>query len=81
MSFWIREILGWVLLILGLAAFYMCIGLLLRAEPKFFRAAFLLIIGFFVFRGGIHLLKTAVAARICLKAQQQAARSATDRSR
>lgn len=67
MRFWIREILGWVLVGLGLFDFYMCVVLLfnhsvIEVGPMF-------VIGIVVFRGGIHLLKVAVAARICMLAQ------------
>src|SRR5713101_1015338 len=67
MRFWIREILGWLLIGLGLFDFYMCVVLLfnhsvIEVGPMF-------VIGIVVFRGGIHLLKVAVAARICLLAQ------------
>src|SRR5260370_30619519 len=67
MRFWIREILGLFLVGLGLFAFYMCVVLLfnhsvIEVGPMF-------VIGIVVFRGGIHLLKVAVAARICLLAQ------------
>jgi hypothetical protein len=67
MRFWIREVLGWVLVGLGLFDFYMCVVLLfnhsvIEVGPMF-------VIGIVVFRGGIHLLKVAVAARICLLAQ------------
>jgi hypothetical protein len=69
MRFWIREVLGWVLVGLGLFDFYMCVVLLfnhsvIEVGPMF-------VIGIVVFRGGIHLLKVAVAARICLLAQGQ----------
>ena len=67
MRFWIREVLGWFLVALGLFAFYMCVVLLfnhsiIEVGPMF-------VIGIVVFRGGIHLLKVAVAARICMEAQ------------
>jgi hypothetical protein len=69
MRFWIREVLGWVLVCLGLFDFYMCVVLLfnhsvIEVGPMF-------VIGIVVFRGGIHLLKVAVAARICLLTQEK----------
>jgi hypothetical protein len=63
MRFWIRELLGLFLILLGLYFFFWCIDILL-AEGKILEAPILAIIGVFVFRGGIHLLKVAVAARL-----------------
>ncbi len=68
MRFWTREVAGWLLVALGLYVFYRGYGLLtddpghyiLEAGPVFFA-------GFVIFRGGIHLLKVAVAARVCLR--------------
>lgn len=67
MRFWIRELLGWLLVGLGLFIFYICMALLLREQPLIVQAGPLVLIGIIVFRGGIHLLKVAVAARICLQ--------------
>ena len=69
MSFWMREFAGWVLLVLGLAVLGLSCWmfanrLLLQTGPTVF-------VGFVIFRGGIHLLKVAVAARICLQAQER----------
>ena len=81
MSFWFREILGWLLVIFGLFVLYECYRLLERRAP--IEAGPLIIIGVVVFRGGIHLLKVAIAARICREARdrtkprQQAARPVT----
>lgn len=80
MRFWIREIAGWVLVGLGLWAFYVAYQLLTQVPgppPSENQGHYLLeagplaFIGFILFRGGIHLLKVAVAARICLQAQER----------
>lgn len=69
MSFWLREIVGWLLLALGVWLILICYtflreGLVLEAGP-------MCIISLIVFRGGIHLLKVAVAARICREARDR----------
>ena len=64
LGFWIREIAGWLLVLLGLFMMYMCLTLLLSQMPLIFEAAIMAPISIIVFRGGIHLLKVAVAARI-----------------
>ena len=75
MLFWVREVAGWVLVALGLFLFYVCYVILLPPAPltpRILESGPLAFIGFIVFRGGIHLLKVAVAARICLHAHKQA---------
>src|SRR5207302_6223327 len=67
MRFWIREVAGWMLVGLGLLVFYLCFALLMSRQ--IFEAGSFTMIGIFVFRGGIHLLKVAVAARICTQTQ------------
>ena len=69
MIFWVREIAGWTLLVLGLAAFAKVYELASEAEYRIFEIIILTVVGVFVFRGGIHLLKVAVAARVCRDAQ------------
>ncbi len=59
---WMREIAGWVLLGVGLAAFAVCY-LVFLLNRQGISAAVLGGIGFVVFRGGLHLLKVAMAAR------------------
>jgi len=60
---WTREIVGWIIVVLGLIAFVLCYDFL--RTRRIFEAAPCAFIGFILFRGGIHLLKVAVAARIC----------------
>jgi hypothetical protein len=77
MRFWIRELAGWLLVGLGLYVFLICATMLLDPEigwPQFIQAGPMIIIGFIVFRGGIHLLKVAIAARAVLHAQTEVSR-------
>jgi hypothetical protein len=60
-AYWSREIAGWVLVLGGLYAFVVAYDLLL--SKRIFEAAPMVFIGFIVFRGGIHILKVAVAAQ------------------
>jgi hypothetical protein len=69
MNFWVREVAGWVMVVLGLAAFGLSIRLL--TQHYWIEAGLPSLIGIFLFRGGIHLLKVAVAARICLQVQDR----------
>ena len=61
MSYWLREVAGWLLLVAGLVVFGLVYDLLLR--KRVFEAGPLVFVGFVVFRGGLHLLKVAMAAR------------------
>jgi hypothetical protein len=78
MRFWVRELAGWLLVGLGLFLFYVCVAILLTDRPRIIEAGPLTLIAVIVFRGGIHLLKVAVAARICLKAPALAAPRAAE---
>ena len=69
MIFWTREIAGWLLVACGLAAFASVYEMLYPLH--FIWAIPTTVIGIFLFRGGIHLLKVAVAARACREAQQR----------
>ena len=57
----VREVIGWLLMLLGLYVFYICQLLLMRrAVVEGFAIA---IIGIVIFRSGLQLVKVAVAAR------------------
>jgi hypothetical protein len=79
MRFWIRELAGWLLVGLGLFTFWLVY--LLCVNHRLVEVWALAVCGIFVFRGGIHLLKVAVAARICLQAQDRLYPSAALRPR
>jgi hypothetical protein len=69
MIYWTREIAGWLLVALGLAAFVEV--LVMSLHYLVIQLIPMTVIGVFLFRGGIHLLKVAVSARICQQAQQR----------
>jgi hypothetical protein len=56
-----------VLIVLGLWLFYLIYFVLLPGK-KLIWSGPVLVMGIIVFRGGIHLLKVAVAARVCQQA-------------
>ena len=69
MRFWWRELSGWLLIGVGLLCFLLAYELctkhyIVEAWP-------ITIIGIVIFWGGIHLLKVAIAARICQQAQER----------
>ena len=66
MSYWLREVMGWVLVAFGLAVF--CLVLLHLIEGAVYQTMGMIVVGVFTFRGGIHLLKVAIAARVCAEA-------------
>lgn len=71
MSVWIREVAGWALVLLGLILFgEACLFVI---NKRIFSAGPFLFAGFVVFRGGLHLVKVATAARACRDAAAPAA--------
>lgn len=61
MTLWLREVIGWVLLGTGVAAFAVCY--LFLTNRWIVEGGILAFVAFVLFRGGMHLLKVAMAAR------------------
>jgi hypothetical protein len=78
--FWIREVVGWALLALGLFIFGYCYFGLIQ-NGRILLTGPVVLMGIFVFRGGIHLLKVAVAARLAQMPEAPKPRSAAPRAR
>jgi hypothetical protein len=60
--YWSREVAGWLLVLAGVWQFWNTYGLL--TNRRVFEAGPSAFIAFVVFRGGVHLLKVAVAAQV-----------------
>jgi hypothetical protein len=60
-AYYSREIAGWTLILFGLACFWTAYVLLMN--KLFFQAGPTVFMGFIIFRGGVHVLKVAVAAQ------------------
>jgi hypothetical protein len=73
--FWLRELAGWLLLGLGVFAFGVAYFQWIRVG-RVFPAGPVVLMGIFLFRGGIHLLKVAVAARLCQQPEPKRPRPA-----
>jgi hypothetical protein len=71
MNYWTREMAGWVLVVLGLFVFYRCYTLLTGGNHYILEGAALTVVGVILFRGGIHLLKVAVAAQAVMEARKK----------
>jgi hypothetical protein len=69
MSYWIRELMGWLLLLLSLGM--IAVAYLFAERRMILELWPWTLLTVFVFRGAIHLLKVAVAARVCQKAQDR----------
>jgi len=75
MTMWLREVIGWVVLGVGVAAFAMCY--LFLTNRWIVEAAILAFVAFVLFRGGMHLLKVAMAARAVRDVRREMAAQAS----
>ena len=69
MGFWVREIIGWVLVLVGLAGYLICFADFL-ARDRVIGAGILAGISTMIFRGGIHLVKVSTAARVVVHSRK-----------
>lgn len=70
MRYWVREIVGWCLMLLGLVFFAWTVVFVNSRQVV--EAAILASIGAIIFRSGIHLMKVAVAAQAYADTQREA---------
>ena len=70
MAFWSREVVGWSLV--GLGLLFLFAAVFWVAGGRYVEAGTTSFVGFVIFRGGIHLLKVAVAAQVLREAAANA---------
>lgn len=71
---WVRELVGWGPILLGLVLVLFCLGFL--QDRQVVEGGIVAILALVIFRGGIHLVKVSVAARIVLAAGADKKRAA-----
>ena len=71
MNYWSREVAGWMLVVIGLFVYYRCYTLLTGGNHYILEGIALAFAGTIVFRGGIHLLKVAVAAQAVIETRMK----------
>ena len=69
MRYWFREVIGWGLIGVGLVLFYEVYELAFQKRPC--ELLVVALVGVLIFRGGIHLVKVALAARVCEQAEDR----------
>jgi len=72
MRYWFQQVLGWVLIGFALFTFYQ-VRYIFLDEKRVIEAVVDAVIGVVVFRGGIHLLKVATAARAAMEVRKELA--------
>ena len=77
MQLWTRELVGWILMAMGVYVLFRAFLLLTAGNQFMLEGGTVTVIGFVLFRGGIHLLKIAVAAHICMEAASATAPAPT----
>ena len=64
--FWLREIIGWVLVAIALYLIYIALGFVSDlATPRLVEAGVFVLAALGVLRAGILLIRISTAARIC----------------
>lgn len=64
--FWLREIAGWLLVLVALYLMRIALGFITDLEtPRSIEAGILVLAGLGVLRAGILLIRISTAARIC----------------
>lgn len=67
MAFWIRELVGWGLMGLGLYGYWITLAFLAAQPARLIEGSTAAVVSTMIFRGGLSLIRVATAARIVLQ--------------
>ena len=61
---WIREIVGWLFVALGVYGYWICLAFLAQTPPQLIQGGILAGVATVLFRGGLALVRVSAAARV-----------------
>lgn len=68
LSFWTREIIGWLLVGLGLYGYWIALAFLAAVPARLIEGGIAAGVSTMIFRGGLQLIRVATAARVVIAA-------------
>lgn len=80
MGFWIREIAGWLLILLGIYGYWIALAFLATQPSRLIEGATTAFMSTMLFRGGLLLVRISAAARAVLHAREKDSSSSTTKS-
>ncbi|MBY0586326.1 hypothetical protein K2X85_04070 [bacterium] len=69
LGFWVREIIGWCLVALGIYGFWITLAFLAVQPARLIEGSTTAVVSTVLFRGGLSLIRVATAARIVLQSR------------
>lgn len=80
MGFWIREIVGWLLIAMGIYGYWIALAFLATQPSRLIEGATTAFMSTMLFRGGLLLVRISAAARAVLHSSEKSARTPTTKS-
>jgi hypothetical protein len=79
-GFWIREIVGWLLILLGIYGYWIALAFLATQPSRLIEGATTAFMSTMLFRGGLLLVRISAAARAILQSKGKSLTSTTPKS-
>jgi predicted Na+-dependent transporter len=68
-SFWIREFVGWILVLVGLYGYWITLAFLAAQPARLIEGTTTAFVSTILFKGGLSLVRVATAARILVQSR------------
>jgi hypothetical protein len=66
-GYWIREIVGWLFVVVGLYGYWITLAFLAAQPARLIEGSTTAVLSTVLFRGGLSLVRVATAARVVLQ--------------